>query len=214
MEFIMTAAIAQMAATLTTDKTPAKKTRKPAAKKVETKSVTNEVAINPVAIMESLGLDVDGSVSKAVNDLGMYFNESENKLASANTIITSLGGTEMSNELEADMMAKALIEQVMKTKESYSVEAAVTKATEKVARVLKKMPELKVAKEVTEVPTTTPSGRANKNNNEKKANAKVIYDRMNEGTTSQSAIAKQIASELDITFANAFYYVSRVFGKK
>lgn len=210
----MTSSIAQMATTLTTEKTVVKKTRKPSVKKVETKSVTNETAINPMAIMESLGLDVDGSVSKAINELGMYFNESENKLASANTIITSLGGTEMSNELEADMMAKALIEQVMKTKESYSPEVAVTKATEKVSRVLKKMPELKVTKEVTEVPTTTPSGRANKNNNQKKVNAKVIYDRMNDGTSSQSSIAKQISTELDITFANSFYYVSRVFGKK
>lgn len=46
---------------------------------------------------------------------------------------------------------------------------------------------------------------------DKKAQARLIYDRLNSGSMTNYAIAKQIASELGITVANANYYVTRVF---
>jgi hypothetical protein len=44
---------------------------------------------------------------------------------------------------------------------------------------------------------------------DKKAAARAIFDRM-QGSTS-GEIAKVIQTELKITYANAYYYVSRVF---
>lgn len=48
---------------------------------------------------------------------------------------------------------------------------------------------------------------------DKKQQALVIYNRLNGTGISLYAIAKQIAVELDITVANANYYVTRVFNK-
>lgn len=47
--------------------------------------------------------------------------------------------------------------------------------------------------------------------NDKKAQARAIFDRLNNRSMSNYAIAKQIAAELGITVANANYYVTRVF---
>lgn len=161
-------------------------------------------------IVESLGIDPAGSVTRAINEVGMYIAESDDQLLAANTIILGLCRRRESKLLEADIVAKCLIERVLKDGDDFDGEAAYQYAREKVARLIKKMPEILKSEAEVNMEETTASGRANKHNNTKKERAKIIYDRMIKDNT-QSAVAKAIAEELDITFANAFYYVNRVF---
>lgn len=161
-------------------------------------------------IVESLGIDPAGSVSRAINEVGMYIAESGDKLLAANTIILGLSRRRESKLLEADIVAKCLVERVLKDGDNFDGEAAYQYAREKVARLIAKMPEILMSEAEVNMEETTQSGRANKNNNTKKEKAKIIYDRMKDDNT-QSAIAKAIAEELEISFANAFYYVNRVF---
>lgn len=60
--------------------------------------------------------------------------------------------------------------------------------------------------------STKPAVKEAKEENAKKLKAKKIFDK----NTSKSAgeIAGMIAKELEITYSNAYYYVTRVFGKK
>ena len=55
------------------------------------------------------------------------------------------------------------------------------------------------------------TGRASRSNNDKKAKALEIFEANK--SLGNSDIAKKIAAELEITFANAYYYVTRVFSK-
>lgn len=215
-------AIANIAAQLTNDAAvPATKSKKAASKaKAAAKKPAVAVAINPIALVESLGLDPYGSINRAITGVGMYISESDQPLAAANRIIEGfVPGKREETLLDADIMAKCLVEYVMKnaaTIEQYDSAAAYEYSMSKMGRLKEKMPEITVQPDATEQPAVTPSGRANKNNNQKKAAALEIYTEMTrpDGERhSQSAIAKAIAAKLEITFANAFYYVSRVFSK-
>lgn len=204
----MSNAIANIAEQLTTTAAPAEKkakAKKPAAKaKPAAKKETDAVAI-----VESLGIDTSGSKHTAIKLTGEYIDESGNKLAAANNIIKGLGGVEQSTELAADIVAKCMVERVIEQGSDFDSKNAQEYAEKKLQKLMKKMPELQKS-EAAEASPVTPSGRANKNNNEKKAKARIIFDQMKDGN-SQSAIAKEIAAQLEITFANAFYYVNRVF---
>lgn len=162
------------------------------------------------AIIESLGIDPNGSVNRAVNEIGLYLSESADKLKAANVIILGLCGRRMSKELDADIVAKCLVQRVIEDKEGYDPDSAYEFAVDKMQKLYRKMPEVLKSETAVNMEETTASGRANKNNNQKKARAEEIYNRM-KGENTQSAIAKAIAAELEISFANAFYYVSRVF---
>lgn len=208
----MSNAIANIADQLTTTAAPAEKkakAKKPAAKAKPAAKKESDA----VAIVESLGIDTSGSKHTAIKLTGEYISEAGDKLAAANNIIKGLGGNEQSTELAADIVAKCLVERVIEQGAAFDSKNAQEYADKKLEKLMKKMPELKKA-EAAEVPAVTPSGRANKNNNEKKAAALAIYTAMTSPDSerhSQSAIAKEIAAKLEITFANAFYYVNRVF---
>lgn len=163
-----------------------------------------------IAIVESLGIDPSGSVNRAINEVGLYLQESDDKLMAANKIILGLCGRRMSKELDADVVAKCLVQRVLEDNEGFDPDAAYEFAVDKMQRLYKKMPEVLKSETAVNMEETTASGRANKNNNQKKARAQEIYNKM-KGENTQSAIAKAIAAELEISFANAFYYVSRVF---
>jgi K+-transporting ATPase c subunit len=160
-------------------------------------------------IVSSYGVDLSGSINRAVQLIGDHINNSSSPLNAANKIIRELTGHEKTKLLEADIIAKCLVEIAMRSQSQFDPEAAYKQAEVRCEKLLQKMPELTASVENTE--TDNPSGRANKHHNHKKARVQQIYLSMKDTTSNVNAIAKAIATELDITVANARYYIDRVF---
>lgn len=173
------------------------------------------VNMDPVALIESLGIDPHGSPNRAMTIVGEYIDDSADKQLAANTILMGLTGRRESTIIEADIVAKYVVKRVMEDKDAFDREAAYKWARDMATRLLQKRPELEAfnAPEVDpDAPTTNANGRANRSNNQKKAAAEVIYNDMIGKPAGE--IATAIAKELDISYSNAYYYVSRVFGKE
>lgn len=166
--------------------------------------------IDPVYTLNKLGLAPGMSVSRAITTIGLMFSESSNPLNAANKVIVSFGGNPVSTPLHADIIAKALIEQAVLFGPNYDSEQAAIVAADKFKKISATMPYLFAA---TDSSTTSENraGTEKSHSNDKKVNALEIYNR--EKGKAGGEIAKIIATELDITYANAYYYVSRVFAK-
>ena len=131
-------------------------------------------------------------------------------MATANKIIVSLGGQPVSKTIRADVIAKALIEQAVIFGNSYNPEKASTIAEAKFSKIEATMPYVFAGSDDSRVVNTKVEVKE-KRGGDKKERALEIYNR--EKGKNGTEIAKMIAEEIDITFANAYYYVSRVFGK-
>lgn len=164
--------------------------------------------LDPVYQLNKLGLRPGMSVSGAITKVGLDISESKDPLAAANRIIVQFGSKPVSNAIVADIFAKALIEQAVLLGDLYDAKKAEIVANEKHEKIRRVMPYIfDVTNEQGDIvrkfsPKTKQGG-------DKKTLALDIFNR--EQGKSGSDIAKIIASELDITYANAYYYVSRVF---
>ena len=139
------------------------------------------------------------TVHHAIARTGDVIDNAGYPLGKANFLIKQLGGQEVDNIVVAKLLAKSLIEQVYIQKDDYDGEVAITVAKAKVDKILHNSPYIL---QTSEPVSATPIS-------DKKAAARAIFDRM-QGSTS-GEIAKEIQNELKITYANAYYYVSRVF---
>jgi hypothetical protein len=161
--------------------------------------------IDAVYVLNKLGLEPGMSVTRALTQVGFKINETgQHAVTVANKIIKSLGGSPETNPVSADIVAKALIEQAVLSGENYNVEAANKVAQEKLTKIKLTMPYAFAA--------TAEPVRAKKmstRGGDKKERARIIFDR--ESNKTPGEIARVIAKELTITYANAYYYVSRVF---
>lgn len=161
--------------------------------------------IDAVYVLNKLGLEPGMSVTRALTQVGFRINESSQQSATvANKIIKSLGGAPETNPVSADIIAKALVEQAVLSGSSYDPTAANKVAQEKLNKIKLTMPYAFAA--------TAEPIRAKKmstRGGDKKERARVIFDR--ESGKTPGEVARVIASELSITYANAYYYVSRVF---
>jgi hypothetical protein len=161
--------------------------------------------IDAVYVLNKLGLEPGMSVTRALTQVGFRINESsQHSTTVANKIIKSLGGEPETNPVSADIIAKALVEQAVLSGSFYDPTAAIKVAQEKLAKIKLTMPYAFAA--------TAEPIRAKKmstRGGDKKERARVIFDR--ESGKTPGEIARVIASELSITYANAYYYVSRVF---
>lgn len=162
--------------------------------------------LDPVYTLNKLGLKPGMSVTRAITLIGLDINDSSSPLHAANKIITSLGGEPQAKPIQADIIAKALIEQAVIFGESYNAEKAMTAAKTKYDKIEKTMPYVFAGSEeqvggTTEVKSTR--------GGDKKVRALEIFNR--EKGKSNGDIAKIIAAELEITYANAYYYITRVF---
>lgn len=167
--------------------------------------------IDAVYVLNKLGLEPGMSVTRALTQVGYIINEgAQRNVTAANKIIKSLGGELESHPIAADIVAKALIEQAVLSGASYDVESARKVAQEKLAKIRLTMPY--AFAQASEKESHQASARARKTSTrggDKKERARAIFDR--ECGKPVGAIAKIIATEIDITYANAYYYVSRVF---
>lgn len=152
------------------------------------------------------------SVIRSVQTIGSKVIESSDPLHTANHIIMNLGGSPLTDPIDARIMAQALTEQLLVQKDAYDTLKAVSIATEKLNRVKVEMPFIYATKE-SNVNTATADGkRASRKSNDKKAKAFEIFEQNRD--KKESDVAKLIQTQLGITFANAYYYVNRVFKGK
>ena len=158
-----------------------------------------------VQFVTKKGIPLDQTVHHAIWAVGDVIENSSHPLKEANDFITKLGGQSEDNLVIARLMAKALVEQVYINKDKSIDQSHVDLAQAKVSKILNNNTYIRTEPLQEQANKT----RASKSGNDKKASARVIFDRM-VGETS-GTIAKAIASELKITYANAYYYVSRVF---
>jgi hypothetical protein len=156
--------------------------------------------MNALELLRKNDIPVDQTVHHAIASTGDVIDNAGHPLEKANFLIKQLGGQEVDNIVIAKLMAKSLIEQVYIQKDSYDSEKAIVVAKAKVDKIINNSPYILQTSEP--VASSAPVS-------DKKAAARVIFDRM-QGSTS-GEIAKAIQNELKITYANAYYYVSRVF---
>lgn len=162
-------------------------------------------------VFKNCGVNPNGSINRNIQNVSNYISESTNPHARANEIIKRLGGTHCLDSAEASIIAKVMVERAIAAtvqKVEYDPAQAMVVAKDKVAEMREKLPYIFVMKEnpVTAATTTQTSASSA---NDKKARALAIFE-ANRGKK-PSDIAKLIQVELGITFANAYYYVSRVF---
>ena len=169
-----------------------------------------DMIVDAVYTLKKHGLEPNQSVNAAITKIGLDIGESTNQLAAANKIIVSLGMQPVGHPIQANIIAKALIEQAVLAGENYNVDEAIIVANFKYQRILKTMPYVFAGSD--EGSAVLPSKTSNTSSvSDKKQQALVIYNRERGKTGGE--IAKIIACELDITVPNAYYYVSRVFAK-
>lgn len=146
------------------------------------------------------------SVGGAIKQIGDTIDDSRDPLALSNSIINQLGGIDQYDLVSAKILAKALIEQAM-VQDPYNTEEATKAADGKLEKIRKDMPYVFIKAE--EEADTQPIKQQSSSSNDKKAKAEVIFKANKQ--LSNGDIAKLIQKELNITYANAYYYVSRVF---
>lgn len=171
--------------------------------------VQKQTMIDAVYVLGKLGLEPGMSVTRALTQVGLVINESNQRsVTNANRIIKSLGGEPETHPVAADIVAKALIEQAVLSGSYYDQEAAIKVAQEKLAKIRLTMPyAFAQANDKDSQPTR--ARKMSSGGGDKKERARVIFER--EAGKPAGAVAKIIATEIDITYANAYYYVSRVF---
>ncbi len=145
------------------------------------------------------------SVGGAIKQIGDVIDESRDPLSLSNSIISQLGGIDQYDIVSAKILAKALIEQAM-IQEPYDAAQATSVAEGKLEKIRKDMPYVFVKPEEQSVSEPTPKQVAV---GDKKTKAQAIFNANKSLTNGE--IAKLIQDELKITYANAYYYVSRVF---
>lgn len=162
--------------------------------------------MNVTPILKKLGIDPTMSVHRAIHEVGIIVNEAPNRLQEANKILVSFGAPKVQREDRiAEVLAKGLIEQAVLNPTKFVLEDAMKIANEKYENILSLYPyTLKSTEAKQEAKRKAP-----RKNNDKKARALEICEENK--TLSNAELAKLIAEELDITFANAYYYASRVF---
>lgn len=161
--------------------------------------------MSPVQYVTKKGIPLDQTVHHAIWKVGDVIENSGHPLKEANEFIAKLGGKPESNLVVARLMAKALVEQVYLSRCADVEQVDVVAAQAKIGKILNNNPYIRTESVVEDKPKT----RASKSGNDKKTSARVIFDRMR--GQAAGTIAKAVALELNITYANAYYYVTRVF---
>jgi hypothetical protein len=164
--------------------------------------------INSKQVLKQYGIKTD-SVVKAIQQVGEDIGLSSDPLSYANSIISDLGGSDQYDLASARIIAKALVEQAIIQPE-YDRPEAIAVADSKLEKIKRTMPYVFNPDEVaTSTSRTKVKAIKSGKSNDKKDRAKTIFDANKDKTNGE--IAQMIASDLNITYANAYYYVSRVF---
>lgn len=184
--------------------------------------MTSQPQIDAIAVLKSLGISMERSVFRAIMRVTQLLDESTSRLNTANRIIMRLGCSPQKDDKHAELIAKALVEQAWRSGSVYDPVQAIQIAQQKYEKLFRENHFIFVG--TTQEPVDPETGesrmiqkRAKKSNdteapNDKEIAIRDIYTRL-KGTMSNNAIAKQIASELDLTVANVSYYITRKLNK-
>ena len=164
--------------------------------------------MNVELVLSKLKIDKDMSAVRAVRRVGEIIEDSSDKLYTANKIIADLGAPVVSKERTAAVLAKGLVEQALIHGESYQPEVAMTVVAGKYMKLVDGMPGVYETKGDPWIKETPSTGQA-RPGEDKKVRAMQIFEANK--SLGNSDIARIIAKDLGITFANAYYYCSRVF---
>lgn len=164
--------------------------------------------MNVTQVLTKHNIPVDLTLHHALHKCNQIFQNSSNYIEAANVIITDLGAQPIDDPVRAKLTAKALVEQAFLNRDNFTPEA-IQQAIVKADKIHAALPTLFSARAnaTAEQPKAKPV-----RDNDKKAKALVIYND-HKHNKSAGEIAKMIATKLDITYSNAYYYVSRVFNK-
>lgn len=160
---------------------------------VDAKQVLSDYGIKPY------------SVGGAIKQIGDTIDDARDPLSLSNSIINQLGGVDQYDLVSAKIIAKALVEQAM-VQDPYDSSRATKVAEGKLEKIRKDMPYVFTKAEEESVSELTPKQAAT---GDKKTKAQAIFNANK--SLSNGEIAKLIQDELKITYANAYYYASRVF---
>lgn len=161
------------------------------------------------SVFKKYGIDPDLSINRTIQDISAKISEASDPLVYSNHIINRLGGKPFLDTNEARVIAKYLIEQAIIHRDNYDPEQATAIAESKMNAMKKNHPYLFVMKETYMEATASTPAKTTRGGDNKKAKALAIFEANRDKKPSD--IAKLIQVELGITFANAYYYVSRVF---
>lgn len=158
------------------------------------------------------------SVVKAIQAFGDAARQKSRKTY-CNQFIKELGGKLYDDATDAEIIAKALIERVLMDQDEFNVESAIKSAEMRRTQLKERMPELWAMPEIEEVvdgktikrSAVTGKRVKEKRDPEKKARALKIYQENKHRP--EKDIISIMAKELQITNANASYYVTRAFKK-
>ena len=178
------------------------------------------MSINVQAALKEIDVDPRQGVTRAIQMVGRNIQESSDPIGYANAVITSLGGVDQYDFPSARIMAKALVERAV-SGDTYVAEEAVKYAEEKIEKLRSDVKtaflfaeenkdvfdletgEQKPAKQKGRKSTVMSDGKS------KKESALAICKA--NSSLENAALAGMIQKELKITYANAYYYASRVF---
>jgi hypothetical protein len=172
--------------------------------------------VNVAAALKEIDVDPRRGVVRAIQTVGENIAEATDPLGYANAVIVSLGGQEQLDFPTARIMAKALIEKAVNG-EKFVPEQALEYAAERVEKLRKEHPWTFAQPADVPAGSTTTVVRAGKTKGRKAvtADGKSKKDQAlkicNENSSlDNGALAKMISEQLGITYANAYYYASRV----
>jgi hypothetical protein len=175
----------------------------------------------PMQVLEKYKVQTS-SVVKAVQDFGETARARSDQLQYCNKFIKELGSdVSYKDKVDAEVICKALIERILMDQDDFNVVEGIKYAEKRKDLIKGRVPELWAAPEIEievggKMMKKTANGRmvrkvASRDPDKKDAARKVYEANINRPKKDIIAI---MAKELNITYANADYYVSRVFKKK
>lgn len=173
------------------------------------------IEVNAPAVLQSIGIDLTGSVHTAVQQVDRLMGQSENKMAAANELLGRLGIASVGSENFAIMAAKGIVEQAFIHGYDYDAQLAADAFREKYVKILKHIQPLSVLDSSgdsgdTDASTVKLARRAQKGaGNDKKAAVRELYDQ-HAASMAKADLIRLIAAELSLTTANVTYYIRQL----
>lgn len=159
--------------------------------------------------LKKFDIDPKAGKQRAIQAVGEMIQTAPDPLSMANSVIVELGGAELLDFPTARITAKAFVEQAVEQGSKFDPEAAQTYAAEKVAKLRGEQPEAFAKTVVDAAAAPKKRGRPATNGGDLKKKALEICEANKSLTNGE--IAQMVQKQLDITYSNAYYYVSRVF---
>lgn len=174
-------------------------------------------SVDALSVLQSLGITTAGSVHRCVQRVTEILEGSSSRLNAANRIIMRLGCSPQKDEHQAELIAKALVEQAWTLGQMYDPQTAIEVARAKYERIFATMPYAFI-NTATEAVGAGELGakRAKKASSQEAENKEAAIRQLwveLKGTMNNNQLCKTIAERLELTPANVGYYINRKLNK-